>query len=120
MSDAQIRELPARRACETVRVAVQHMDVGKLVLNVSMGFYEDGRLGEVFITLDKHRGALARELDGAAIQISHSLQLGVPLDVLYDQQVKGDDGEPETFVGHAMRAALDHINSLGGDDNGAT
>ena len=45
------------------------------------GEYPDGRLGELFITVDKH-GAEMRLLDLAAITLSAALQRGVPLEAI--------------------------------------
>jgi ribonucleoside-diphosphate reductase alpha chain len=46
---------------------------------VTVGEYEDGRAGEIFIRVSKQGSTLAGILDAFAISISHGLQYGVPL-----------------------------------------
>ncbi len=46
---------------------------------VTVGEYEDGRPGEIFITVSKQGSTLAGIMDAFAISISHGLQYGVPL-----------------------------------------
>jgi ribonucleoside-diphosphate reductase alpha chain len=46
---------------------------------VTVGEYEDGRPGEIFIRVSKQGSTLAGILDAFAISISHGLQYGVPL-----------------------------------------
>jgi ribonucleoside-diphosphate reductase alpha chain len=46
---------------------------------VTVGEYEDGRPGELFIRVSKQGSTLAGIMDAFAIAISHGLQYGVPL-----------------------------------------
>jgi ribonucleoside-diphosphate reductase alpha chain len=46
---------------------------------VTVGEYEDGQPGEIFISVSKQGSTLAGILDAFAISISHGLQYGVPL-----------------------------------------
>jgi len=46
---------------------------------VTVGEYEDGRPGEIFIRVSKQGSTLAGIMDAFAISISHGLQYGVPL-----------------------------------------
>jgi len=46
---------------------------------VTVGQYDDGRPGEIFIRVSKQGSTLAGILDAFAISISHGLQYGVPL-----------------------------------------
>ena len=46
---------------------------------VTVGEYEDGRPGEIFISVSKQGSTLAGIMDAFAISISHGLQYGVPL-----------------------------------------
>ena len=47
---------------------------------VTVGEYEDGRPGEIFIRVSKQGSTLAGIMDAFAMAISHGLQYGVPLD----------------------------------------
>jgi ribonucleoside-diphosphate reductase alpha chain len=46
---------------------------------VTIGEYEDGRPGEIFVRVSKQGSTLAGIMDAFAISISHGLQYGVPL-----------------------------------------
>jgi ribonucleoside-diphosphate reductase alpha chain len=46
---------------------------------VTVGEYDDGRAGEVFIRVSKQGSTLAGIMDALAISLSHGLQYGVPL-----------------------------------------
>ena len=46
---------------------------------VTVGEYEDGRPGEMFIRVSKQGSTLAGIMDAFAISVSHGLQYGVPL-----------------------------------------
>ena len=46
---------------------------------MTVGEYEDGRPGELFLTVAKQGSTLAGIMDAFAISVSHGLQYGVPL-----------------------------------------
>ena len=46
---------------------------------VTVGEYDDGRPGEIFVRVSKQGSTLAGIMDAFAISISHGLQYGVPL-----------------------------------------
>ena len=46
---------------------------------VTVGEYEDGRPGEIFLRVSKQGSTLAGIMDAFAISVSHGLQYGVPL-----------------------------------------
>jgi len=54
----------------------------ELKVYIHTGEYEDGRLGEVFITADKAGSLISGLLDTVSISISMGLQHGVPFDDL--------------------------------------
>jgi len=51
---------------------------------VTVGQYEDGRPGEVFMKVAKQGSTLAGIMDAFAISVSHGLQYGVPLEAFVD------------------------------------
>jgi len=51
---------------------------------VTVGEYEDGRPGELFIRVSKQGSTLAGIMDAFAIAVSHGLQYGVPLTAFVD------------------------------------
>ena len=50
----------------------------------TVGEYEDGRPGEVFLKVAKQGSTLAGIMDAFAISVSHGLQYGVPLEAFVD------------------------------------
>ncbi len=75
-----IREkLPRKRSSKTFsfRVADCHG-------YVTVGEYEDGRPGEIFLKVAKQGSTLAGIMDAFAISVSHGLQYGVPLKAFID------------------------------------
>jgi ribonucleoside-diphosphate reductase alpha chain len=51
---------------------------------VTVGEYEDGRPGELFLKVAKQGSTLAGIMDAFAISVSHGLQYGVPLEAFVD------------------------------------
>ena len=51
---------------------------------VTVGEFEDGRPGEVFLRVAKQGSTLAGIMDAFAISVSHGLQYGVPLEAFVD------------------------------------
>jgi ribonucleoside-diphosphate reductase alpha chain len=54
---------------------------------ITVGMYEDGRPGEIFIKMSKEGSTLSGVMDGLALTISLGLQYGVPLKVFVDKLV---------------------------------
>jgi ribonucleoside-diphosphate reductase alpha chain len=85
------RELFARRQREkmpTERASVTHkFSVGGHEGYLTVGMYEDGRPGEIFIKMSKEGSTLSGVMDGLALTISLGLQYGVPLKVFVDKLV---------------------------------
>jgi len=85
------RELFARRQREkmpTERASVTHkFSVGGHEGYLTVGMYEDGRPGEIFIKMSKEGSTLSGVMDGLALTVSLGLQYGVPLKVFVDKLV---------------------------------
>jgi ribonucleoside-diphosphate reductase alpha chain len=68
----------------------------------SASWFDDGRLGEVFVgnhRADSHADACAKD---AAILASLALQFGAPLDVLRKALLRDSHGRPSTPIGAAL------------------
>jgi ribonucleoside-diphosphate reductase alpha chain len=77
---------PVRRRLPAERTAVTHkFRVGEQEGYITVGLYEDGSPGEVFIKMAKEGSTLAGLMDSFAIVTSIALQYGVPLKVLVDK-----------------------------------
>ncbi len=85
------RELFARAQREKMPVerdSVTHkFSVGGHEGYITVGMYEDGRPGEIFIKMSKEGSTLSGVMDGLALTISLGLQYGVPLKVFVDKLV---------------------------------
>ncbi len=68
------------------RRAVTHkFSIGGHEGYITVGLYEDGNPGEIFITMSKEGSTISGLMDGFATAISLALQYGVPLKVLVDK-----------------------------------
>ena len=83
------RELFGRRQREKMpveRASVTHkFSVGGHQGYITVGMYEDGRPGEIFIKMSKEGSTLSGVMDGLALTVSLGLQYGVPLKVFVDK-----------------------------------
>jgi ribonucleoside-diphosphate reductase alpha chain len=83
------RELFARQQREKMpveRASVTHkFSVGGHEGYITVGMYDDGRPGEVFIKMAKEGSTLSGVMDGLALTVSLGLQYGVPLKVFVDK-----------------------------------
>ncbi len=93
---------PAALRCKlpTERASFTHkFSVGGHEGYITVGLYEDGQPGELFIRMAKEGSVIAGLMDSFATAISLSLQHGVPLAVLCDK-FKGTRFEPSGFTGN--------------------
>jgi hypothetical protein len=98
---AQARErLPNRRAAETF-----DLDVGGLKFSATLGFYPDGRVGEVFIVNHKAGSEAGIMACDAAIAASIALQHGAPLEVLRHAVRRDAQGRALSPLGAALDLA---------------
>lgn len=79
---AQRQRLPDERASTTHKFSV-----GGSEGYITVGMYEDGRPGEVFIKMSKEGSTLSGVMDGLALTLSVGLQYGVPLKVFVEKLV---------------------------------
>jgi ribonucleoside-diphosphate reductase alpha chain len=77
---AQREKMPAERASVTHKFSV-----GGHAGYITVGMYEDGRPGEIFIKMSKEGSTLSGVMDGLALTVSIGLQYGVPLKVYVDK-----------------------------------
>ncbi|MCB1256459.1 MAG: vitamin B12-dependent ribonucleotide reductase [Microthrixaceae bacterium] len=89
---------------------------------VTVGEYEDGRPGEIFIRVSKQGSTLAGIMDAFAISVSHGLQYGVPLSSFVHAFVgmrfepAGITDDPEVRLANSLidylfrRLAIDYLS----------
>jgi hypothetical protein len=92
--------LPNRRAAETIAFERDGSHY-----QMTVGYFEDGRIGEVFLSADRVDSFLDAMASDAAIAISLALQYGAPLDELRHALKRDSSGKASTPIG----AALDKI-----------
>ncbi len=95
MCDSPRRLLPTRRKCITQKVKVREQTV-----HYSIGLYEDGTPGELFIEVAKAGAALRDWAGSAAMMLSIALQHGTPLQTALNMYI-GTRSDPSGIVeGH--------------------
>src|SRR5260370_897645 len=110
------RELFARQQREKMpveRASVTHkFSVGGHEGYITVGMYDDGRPGQVFIKMSKEGSTLSGVMDGLALTISLGLQYGVPLKVFVDKLLN-TGFEPSGITANAnirfVSSVLDYI-----------
>jgi ribonucleoside-diphosphate reductase alpha chain len=109
----QRRKLPSERQSITHKFSV-----GGHEGYITVGMYEDGTPGEIFIKMSKEGSTLSGFMDGFALSVSIGLQYGVPLKALVDKFIN-TRFEPSGYTGHRSipyaKSVLDYIGRwLGG------
>ena len=93
--------LPNRRAAETI--GFEHAGAD---FTMTTGRYENGRIGELFITAGHANSPLDALASDAAIAISFALQHGADLAAIRNAMKRNSQGQPSSPIG----AALDLIS----------
>src|SRR5579864_6696728 len=108
------REAPAvrRRLPDERHSLTHHFSVGGQEGYVTVGLYEDGLPGEMFIRMSKEGSTVSGLMDSFATAVSLALQYGVPLQVLCDKfshtrfEPSGWSGNPK--IGYA-KSLMDYL-----------
>ena len=104
---------PVRRRLPDTRAALTHkFQVGGLEGYLTVGLFEDGTPGELFIVVSKEGSTLSGVMDAFATSISLALQYGVPLAALVRKfsymrfEPSGFTGDTELPMAHSI---IDYI-----------
>jgi ribonucleoside-diphosphate reductase alpha chain len=82
----RIVERPLRRKLPAERQALTHrFEIGGHEGYITVGLYEDGTPGEIFVKMAKEGSTVSGLTDSFAIAVSFALQYGVPLDFLVNK-----------------------------------
>jgi ribonucleoside-diphosphate reductase alpha chain len=101
-----------RRLPDERRSLTHHFCVGGQEGYITVGLYEDGTPGEMFIRMSKEGSTVSGLMDSFATAVSLALQHGVPLQVLCDKfshtrfEPSGWSGNPK--IGYA-KSLLDYL-----------
>lgn len=103
-----LRELlPARRRSETFELKHGGKNT---VFAVTIGFYDDHKPGEVFISGAKAGSELDAVARDGAVLISLGLQYGIPLESMQKTITRNEDGTPSTIVGAVIDIMVEKQN----------
>ncbi len=83
-NEAERERLPDTRRSLTHKVVIES-EQGPVSVFLTAGFYDDGRLGEVFIQVGKSGSTMRGLIDDFARLVSYALQYGVPLAALAEK-----------------------------------
>ena len=82
----KVVETPARRKLPDERHSITHkFDISGHEGYLTVGLYDDGTPGEIFLTMAKEGSTISGFADAFAQAISYALQYGVPLQALVDK-----------------------------------
>ena len=82
----KIVETPKRRKLPDERHSITHkFDIAGHEGYITVGLFDDGTPGEIFLTMAKEGSTISGFADAFAQAISYALQYGVPLQVLVDK-----------------------------------
>jgi ribonucleoside-diphosphate reductase alpha chain len=82
----KIVETPRRRKLPDERASITHkFDIAGHEGYITVGLFDDGTPGEIFLTMAKEGSTISGFADAFAQAISYALQYGVPLQVLVDK-----------------------------------
>ncbi len=91
---------PTQKKLPVERQAITHkFNIAGHEGYITVGVYDDGSPGEIFINMSKEGSAISGLMDAFARSISYALQYGVPLEVLVDKFVH-TRFEPSGFTGN--------------------
>ncbi len=83
---AQAAGVPVRRRLPDERKAITHkFDIAGHEGYITVGLFEDGQPGEIFLVMAKEGSTISGFADAFAQAISYALQYGVPLQALVDK-----------------------------------
>ena len=83
---APVDNWPRRRKLADERKSITHkFDIAGHEGYITVGMYEDGTPGEIFVSMSKQGSTISGLMDSFATAISYALQYGVPLKFLVDK-----------------------------------
>ena len=111
-ASSDVKEPFRRRLPDERQALTHHFSVGGQEGYLTVGLYEDGVPGEIFITMSKEGSTVSGLMDCFATAVSLALQYGVPLRVLVHKfshtrfEPSGFTGNPQ--IGYA-KSIMDYL-----------
>ena len=88
--------LPQRRQSDTFEIEFGGFNKSH---TITVGYYDDGRVGEVFITGGKSGEQVESIARDGAVLLSLALQHGVSIETISRAITRDSQGQPQTIVG---------------------
>ncbi|MEK6928334.1 MAG: vitamin B12-dependent ribonucleotide reductase [Nanoarchaeota archaeon] len=95
-----------KRLPQTRKSTIHKFDISGHEGYLTIGFYDDGKPGEIFITMHKVGSTINGLVDAFATSISLNLQYGIPVEILF-QKFRHQKFEPSGFVKNSTGGVLD-------------
>ncbi len=93
------KRLPNRRACETIEITHRNFAGAESVYTATLGYYDDGSLGEVFLNSTKVGTDVDVAVRDAAIALSFALQYGATAEDVRAAMTRDAAGRTEGVLG---------------------
>ncbi len=101
-----------RRRLPQTRKSITHkFDIAGHEGYLTIGFYDDGKPGEIFVTMSKVGSTINGLVDAWASSVSLNLQYGIPVDVLF-KKFRHQKFEPSGFVKNEQGGELDKRGTI--------
>ncbi len=105
--EATIESISERRRLPQTRKSVTHkFDITGHEGYITVGLYDDGSPGEIFVTMSKQGSTIRGLMDSWATSVSLNLQYGIPVDILFNK-FRYSKFEPAGFVKNVNGGELD-------------
>lgn len=98
------QHLPARRRSETFDLQWGGLNTPH---TITVGFFDDGRIGEVFINGGKSGELVEAIARDGAISLSFALQYGADINAIGKAVTRDGQGVPQTIVGAVVDALIE-------------
>lgn len=108
--DAPLVVVSQRKKLPQTRKSVTHkFDIANHEGYITVGLYDDGTPGEIFVTMSKVGSTINGLVDSWATSVSLNLQYGIPVEVLF-AKFRHQKFEPAGFVKNSEAGELDARN----------
>ncbi len=95
-------KLPVRRLAHVVDFTHQMSRGSAQPMTATIGYFDDGRVAEIFIDPPKLSNDAANLARDIAVLISIALQHGVPVEEMRAAVGRTEEGEPHSIAGSAL------------------
>lgn len=106
-----VNAVPERKRMPQTRSSITHkFDIAGHEGYLTVGLYDDGKPGEIFVTMNKEGSTIRGLMDAWATSVSMNLQYGATIEALF-KKFRHQKFEPSGFVKNDQAGALDSSRS---------